>query len=402
MAKKTQGRRPNGDGWVYQDGSQWRYKIAVGVDPASGRERYRGGRANSHAEATEKLRNLQVELRAGRLVPTSKGSLGKFLDEWVENAIKPNRADATYRQYRWIVDAHIVPHLGKKQIDAVRRQDVQRLVAIKATQTVQARSAERPQSTGKTLSRSTLRLIRAVLHAAFNDAIRDGVVALNPASHVDLPKEVREPPTSLKAEQAGALLRAALKSDMPEFWHFLFLTGTRLAEACGLRWHDVDLDEGEARISGQLLRQGGELRHVPGTKTNRSRSVQMPGSLIELLRGLAARRLIEGGEDPDRLVFLNPYGRRLDPKFVRDRLRELCLEAGVPVVSPHKARHTAATLALGATGDLHAVQKMLGHAQISLTANLYGHGTAEAQRRVANALSDLISPRQSGPEQGSS
>lgn len=392
MSKKQRARRPNGDGWVYQDGSQWRYRIAVGVDPVTGRERYRGGRASSHAEATEKLRVLQVELRAGRLVPTSKGSLGRFLDDWVENAIKPNRADATYRQYRWIIDDHIVPHLGKKQIDAVRRQDIQRLVAVKAAQTVQPRAKKGPESPTKTLSRSTLRLIRAVLHSAFNDAIRDGLAALNPASHIELPKEVKEPPVSLKREQARDLLRAAAKSDMPEFWHFLFLTGTRLAEASGLRWKDLDLAAGTARIAGQLLRQNGELRYVAGTKTNRSRELQLTEGLVRMMMDVRSRTLLEGTDDLDGLVFLNPYGRRLDPKFVRDRLRDLCKEAGVPTISPHKARHTAATLALGATGDLHAVQRMLGHAQISLTANLYGHGTAEAQRRVARALDELIGP----------
>lgn len=102
-----------------------------------------------------------------------------------------------------------------------------------------------------------------------------------------------------------------------------------------------------------------------------------------MLRDLRSRTLLEGTDDPDGLVFLNPYGRRLDPKFVRDRLRDLCKEAGVPTISPHKARHTAATLALGATGDLGAVQRMLGHAQISLTANFVRirHRRGPATRR---------------------
>ncbi|GMV88480.1 MAG: hypothetical protein AMXMBFR81_14110 [Chthonomonas sp.] len=72
-------------------------------------------------------------------------------------------------------------------------------------------------------------------------------------------KEVKEPPVSLKREQARDLLRAAAMSDVPESWHFLFLTGTRLAEASGLRWKDLDLAAGTARIAGQLLRQNGEL-----------------------------------------------------------------------------------------------------------------------------------------------
>lgn len=390
MANGKQKRRANGDGWVYQSEGGWRYKLAVGVDPVSGKVRYRGGRASSHADATDKLRKLQAELLSGRLSMRTKGTLGTFLDEWVENAIKPNRANATYRQYRWIIDQHIIPHLGKKRIEDVRRLDIQKLIAVKATQVVQSRAKGGATSPDKLLSRSTLRLVRAILHTAFNDAIHDGLASVNPASHIELPKEVKKPPVSLKQDQARTFLQAAAQSDLPEFWHFLFMTGTRLAEASGLRWQDLDLTEGTARISGQLLRQGGELRYVPGTKTNRSRDLQLPKSLVDMLKDLRSKTLLQGNQDPEGLVFLNPYGRRLDPKFVRDRLHELCLRAEVPLISPHKARHTAATLALGATGDLHAVQKMLGHAQIALTANLYGHGTAEAQRRVANALGTIL------------
>lgn len=390
MANGKQKRRANGDGWVYQSEGGWRYKLAVGVDPVSGKVRYRGGRASSHAEATDKLRKFQAELLSGRLTMRTKGTVATFLDEWVENAIKPNRANATYRQYRWIIDQHITPHLGKKRIEDIRRLDIQKLVAVKASQTVQSRAKDGESQPDKKLSRSTLRLIRAILHTAFNDAIHDGLVSVNPASHIELPKEVKKAPVSLKQDQAQAFLRAAVESDMPEFWHFLFMTGTRLGEASGLRWQDLDLNEGTARIAGQLQRQGGELRYISGTKTNRSRELQLPKTLIDMLKDLRSKSMLEGIQDPDGLVFLNPYGRRLDQKYVRDRIRELCEKAGVPLISPHGARHTAATLALGATGDLHAVQKLLGHAQISLTANLYGHGTAEAQRRVANALGSML------------
>lgn len=397
MAKNTSSRRANGDGWVYQDGPQWRFKLAVGVDPVTGKVQYRGGRAASHAEATEKLRKLQAELLAGRVAAPTKGTLRKYLDEWVENTIKPNRADSTYRQYRWLIDQHLIPHIGKKRIEDLRRPDVQKLIALKASQAVRSRSKDGANALDKKLSRSTLRLIRAVLHAAYADAIRDGLASINPASHVELPREVKRAPVSLKEGEARKLLDAASKSDMPEFWLFLFMTGTRLAEASGLRWQDVDLSNGTARIEGQVLRIGGELKYIPGTKTNQIRDLPLSPVLVERLRALRSKTLVEGVHDSDGIVFLNPYGRRLDPKYVRDRLRELCLEAKVPVISPHKARHTAATLALGATGDLHAVQKMLGHAQISLTANLYGHGTAEAQKRVANALERLIVPA-IGPE----
>lgn len=390
MPKQSHKRRANGDGWVYQDGSQWRFKLAVGVDPVTGKVQYRGGRAASHAEATEKLRKLQAEHLAGRVAAPTKGTLGKFLDEWVENVIKPNRADATYRQYRWLIDQHLNPHIGKKRIEDLRRPDVQKLISLKASQSVQSRSKDASGGSEKKLSRSTLRLIRAVLHSAYSDAIRDGFATNNPASFVELPREAKKAPVSLTLVEARRLLESAAQSDLSEFWQFMLMTGTRLAEACGLRWQDVDFEKGTVCISGQLLRIEGRLTFVSGTKTNQIRSLHLVDSLLSQLKTLKSNQMIGGACDPEGIVFLNPYGRRLDPKFVRDRLTELCKSAKVKVISPHKTRHTAATLAHAATGDIHAVQKMLGHSQVSLTADLYGHSSLEAQRRVANALEGLI------------
>ena len=392
MAKAAQNRRANGDGWVFQDGDSWRFKLAIGSDPVTGKVLYKGGRTRSHAEATERLRKLHSEVLTGRLAVPSKGSLGDYLDRWVEDVIRPNRADATYRQYRWLINDHIKPHLGKKNVEHLRRPDVQKLISLKATQVVQPRGKAKTQTVDHKLSRNTLRLIRAVLHAAYNDAIRDGFAFINPASHVELPREAKKPSVSLKVDEARKLLEAATNFEMSEFWLFLFLTGTRLAEATGVRWQDIDLSAGSVRIQGQLHRKDSRLQFISGTKTNQVRDLELSSALRECLKQLKARQLVEDVSDPDGIVFLNPYGRRLDHKYVRDRLADLCQKAGVPVISPHKARHTAATLALGATGDLHAVQKMLGHAQISLTADLYGHSTTDAQRRVANALSEIIAP----------
>lgn len=103
--------------------------------------------------------------------------------------------------------------------------------------------------------------------------------------------------------------------------------------------------------------------------------------------------MIDGIQAPEGIAFLNVYGRRLDPKYVANRLKALCREAEIPEVSLHKLRHSAATLALAETGDLHAVQKLLGHQQVSLTADLYGHATAETLRPVADAIERAFRPK---------
>jgi integrase len=71
--------------------------------------------------------------------------------------------------------------------------------------------------------------------------------------------------------------------------------------------------------------------------------------------------------------------------FVRGFLAELCKDAKVKMISPHKARHNAATLAQAAMGDIHLVQikELIGHSQVSLSADLYGHSSSIAQMQFA-------------------
>ena len=390
MSTAKQRRRPNGDGWVYKDGESWRYKFPINVDVKSGQLRYKGGRAKTKSEALEKLRKLSAEFNSGRLVGVSKGTLEHYLENWLETKIKANRAQATYIQYRQMCTLHIIPHLGKKRVEEVRRFDIQNLINIKKLQSKTASVNSSNNESQTVLSRNTLRLIKAVLHSAYNDAIRDGIVTVNPATHIELPRQMKALPISLTKDETRRFLEFADKSELAELWNFMFITGARLSEALGVRWRDFDLTRKKVQIAGQLARKEGNLVYVAGTKTNQIRTIQLPDRLVVQLKELKTKQLISGLSDPDEIVFLNCYGRRLDQKYVNTRLRELCGEAKVRVISPHKIRHTMATLLMSEIGDIHTVQKILGHSQIALTANLYAHGTDEAQRRAVNTLEDFL------------
>jgi site-specific recombinase XerD len=119
----------------------------------------------------------------------------------------------------------------------------------------------------------------------------------------------------------------------------------------------------------------------------------MSAWLAERFKTMKAGQVVNGYSDPDGIAFLSEHGRRFDPRNVNKELAEVCVKAKIPVVSPHKLRHTAATLALMETGDLHGVQKMLGHQQVALTSNLYGHATAERLRPITDALGKIVNPK---------
>lgn len=385
MARKKH-RRDSGTGSIYKDGTGYRVALMIGADPKTGKPLYRKFRASNHEEAVETLNRMQSDLRAGLLTKAQGTSFADFITHWLEHKVRALRAPSTYRQYEWVVREHLLPLLGKKKLDQLNRTDIQALIASKAKQKAQPRAKQPAEPSTKNLSRYTLNAIRVVLHSAFQDAIRDGLAPKNPADYIELPKAPKVAAVFLTPNQAAALMAKAKGSDIPELLTFLLSTGCRIGEALGVRWQDIDLPNRRVTICGQLQRIESKLTRLESTKTNQVRTLALSTSLTDQLQQLKSRQLVEGWSDPDGLAFLNIYGRRFDPKFVSQKIKALCKLAEVPEVSPHKLRHTAATLALAETGDLHAVQKMLGHQQVALTANLYGHATAEILRPLSDAI----------------
>ena len=393
MARKKGGRRESKSGQIVKDGKKFRARLEIGRDSRTGKPVYATARCNSRDEAVTALNSMITEHGLGVIQPADRGNFGAFLDHWLET-IKSTRTNNTYRQYEYLVRVHIKPHLGTKQANAITRAEIQRLLTAKASQTLTPRDKEKNNKTEQTLSTNTLRLIRACIHSAFEEAQSQGITRKNPADDVDLPRRAKDAKKQfLTPEETTKFMKAIDKSDLADLFAFMIATGTRLGEASAVRWQDLDLTV-EARplvwIRGQLQRKESKLVYVQGTKTNQERCLPLSKQIAERLKAIKIRRAVGEVKDPDGIVFLNAENRRLDSKHVNSRLAELCRSAGVPVISPHKLRHTAATLALAETGDLHGVQKMLGHSQVNLTANLYGHATAETLRSVSNAIEKAL------------
>jgi integrase len=369
--------RDKGTGSIYKDGSGWRAQIVIGYDE-NGRPKYKRRRCKTHKEAVEALKAMQSLYGQDRLASPSSLRLGAYLDQWL-SAKQSGIADATYRQYEWIVREHLKPTLGHLKLTALKRSEIQAVIESKA----------RPRGDLDPLSRNTLRTIRNILHKALNDAIRDELIPTNPADLVEVPKMPRRFREYLDREEAVKLSEVA-RGDraIGTLTLFLLNTGARIGEATGVRWQDIDFARHEVRICGQLQRVRSELKYRPTTKTNQDRRIPLNSSLLAELEKMRQLHEEMHFNDPDGLAFLNMYGRRMDPKYFRDQLARLCKEAGIKVISPHELRHTAATIGITASGNLHAVKELLGHSQVSLTADLYGHALLESKRGLTNALEE--------------
>jgi len=190
----------------------------------------------------------------------------------------------------------------------------------------------------------------------------------NPVAAVRAPKRAKTLPKALSVDDAAALMDAP-GADTAEalrdraILELFYSSGLRLAELVGLDVHYVKRDGYES--SGWLKRDAAEVE-VHG-KGNRHRAVPVGKKALDALDAWLAVRgsLVKLDDAP---LFLSVRGKRMAPGVVRERVKRMALAAGIPAnVHPHVLRHSFATHLLQSSGDLRAVQELLGHASISAT-----------------------------------
>ncbi len=221
------------------------------------------------------------------------------------------------------------------------------------------------------LTPSTLRAKLSAWRSFFKFLARRGEVGVNPANGVRSPKARRKLPQVLDVDQVAALVE--IEGDEPEtvrdraLMELLYSSGLRVSELCAVRWRDLDLNDGMLRV---VSGKGGKTRIVPVG----SRAIAALNALHEL-------DMPQSG-DP---LWRGRNGQPITPGAVRARIKRRAKEQGVwQRVYPHLLRHSCASHLLESSGDLRAVQELLGHADIGTT-QIYTHLDFQHLARVYDA-----------------
>jgi len=208
--------------------------------------------------------------------------------------------------------------------------------------------------------RSLQRLLSA-LRSLFNYLLREGVVNTNPVQGVSAPKTARKLPKTLDVDQVSQLLNVDDNDPLAlrdrAMMELIYSSGLRLAELAGLNINDIDQCDALVRITGK----GSKTRVVPVGRY----------ALSALDKWLKSRAGLADIDNP--ALFVAKTGRRLGHRAIQLRLREWAIQRGLSeALHPHMLRHSFASHMLESSGDLRAVQELLGHADISTT-QIYTH-----------------------------
>jgi integrase len=291
---------------------------------------------------TAKLRGEYVAPSGGRVM------VGELGPAWLDRQRGHLKA-ASFRTYESAWATNVEPRWGATPIAAIRHSDV----SAWAAQLSSRRSAE------------IVRKAHRVLAAILNDAVRDRLIATNPATGVKLPARAPSRHVYLTAAQ---LERLATESG--EYESLIWLLGTvgcRWGEAVALRTEDVDFLRRRIELHSNAVLVNGKM--IVGTlKSNKNRTVPVAGFVIEHLAAIC-----RGRED---LLWPSPSGGYMRPPRVRSWFsaavkRCQATDPSFPRVTAHDLRHTATSLAISAGANVKGVQKMLGHASAAMTLDIY-------------------------------
>ena len=230
-------------------------------------------------EAQGRLTDLLHDVRHGTFVEPDKRTVGQWLDEWVELALRPpQRTQRAYDTYKSVIALHLKPALGNHRLQGLRSTDVERFLSDKAA------TAH--------LAPATLEKIFTVLSSALKAAVKCSppLLARNVATLISNRPTVPSGQSGAvancwSADDAAAFLVVAKQAgpQSAALWTLALDTGMRKSELGGLPWTDVDLVAGRVLVTQQLLTGGVEPVFIP-TKGKRARSIDIAAETIELLR----------------------------------------------------------------------------------------------------------------------
>ena len=291
----------------------------------------------------------------------------------------------TVEYYRNTLNRYIYPEIGSMKVVDVRAVELKKIIT---------------DAQSKGLGFSTVRGIYLTLAQMFDQANKDDVIEVNPMTKVRAPRR-RKDDAKAKIEaftdEEIAVIRECLDHEPLKwrtFFNFLLDTGVRKGEACGIKWKNIDFQNGSVLIDSNIVcvaENGKSAAMERATKTGKERIVFVSQKTLQMLREMQlqsgrfeyvfVQRWYDGSMNGDPMRSDSP------DQFLRKFVKKYGIEFKC---NPHKFRHTFATKAIEYGASIPAVSRTLGHSQISTTMNFYVHPSEQEVEEACRILQRAI------------
>lgn len=380
-------RRPNGDGTIRKrtDG-RWEGRVIIGHKDDK-TPLMKTFTSKTQKALLDKMHRAIDEYDGVDLSEESDIQLGEWCDKWLNDYAEATLRPNTVRGYRSMIDHHIKPYLGDKQLRFLKTAEIQRLyqmLKVSGRKTLDKKH-------GNGLADSNVRKIHSLLHEILDAAVKSRLIPSNPCKGTAVPKCNYPPKRILTEDELNRFMEAIQKEPLwYDFFYTEITTGLRRGEICGLKWDDLNFETGKLSVKRSINSVRGKDVSVGETKTEKGkRDILLPPSTLHLLKEKA-----ENAVSP--WIFPSFFDQRLPvaPNSAYQRLKDILKEADLPDIRFHDLRHTFATHALVSGVDAKTLSGILGHTRASFTIDTYTHVTSDmhmkASEIVGNFVTDLF------------
>ena len=359
-----------------------------------------GKRHSIYAPTLEELRIKEEGITKDQLSGIKTEARFVTVNEMFElwKQLKRGLKDNTFQNYQYMYNLFVAPRFGKQKISTLVKSDVKRFYNTLVDE--------------RGLAISTVDGIHTVLHQVLDMAVDDSYIRHNPADNVlkELKKSRAKPEKrrALTKEEQDLFLKYLKRSEQYRHWYPIFAvmigTGMRVGEAVGLRWCDIDLDEGMIDVNHTLVyynhAENGCYCNIHTPKTENSvRTIPMLNFVKEAFleerryqqeNGISCTATVDGYTD---FIFVNRFGNpqhqgtlnKALRRIIRDCNDEILLKGKrnpvlLPPFSCHILRHTFTTRMCEAGVNVKVIQEALGHADVSTTLNIYADATKDLKK----------------------
>ncbi|AAM25292.1 site-specific integrase [Thermoanaerobacter sp. CM-CNRG TB177] len=390
MAKKTN--------YVKNGKEYYRVTVTIGRDE-NGKLIRKEFYGKTKKEAEAKKEEYLNGIRNGLNVDFQDVTLGDLMHTWLFEVVRMSRKPATFVKY----EGHYRNYIKNSELYGMK------ISIIKSIQI--QRYYNKLYQQGK--SSKTIKALNNFLKTFFNYAVDEGYLAKNPCTGKKIvipgtPEEKIETEIETFSDEEIKKIKEALKGHrLKALFLLAFGTGLRQGELLGLKWTDIDFEKKELRVQRMIKqvtiidekgnRKYKTIEQIPKTK-NSIRTVPIPSSLIPMLkehRNRQREEKLKAGSvylnDVEKgYVFTTELGNTIDASNLLKTYKKILNRAGVPYRKFHAIRHTYATKLFERGVPLKTVSELLGHSNISITANIYTHVIPKQKTNAVETLNDLF------------
>lgn len=311
-----------------------------------------------------------------------------YIRHWLK--LSQRKVDAvTHQGYKVLANSQILPYFDAS---GIRLQDV-------TTEVLQAYMDEK-QLNGRLdgkggLSPASLRRHKNILHQTLNEAVKDKLIPANPCQFLQLPKQEKYQSRYYNIQQMQTLFDAIKNDPLYPLVKITSMYGLRRSELLGLKWDSIDFSENRLMIRHTVskvtkvvekdkTKNASSFRSFP--LTDEARNIFLAAKEKEVEN----RRLFKNAYQENDYVFKWDDGHPYSPDYVTKQFSKLLKKHGLPHIRFHELRHSCASLLLNAGFTLKDVQEWMGHADIKMTANIYGHLDINRKQNMADQLAGSL------------